>query len=78
MMRAAMKWCSNIPLAVMLAKEGVAKSIKALNHEGHEGHKGKEKLFFALFVSFVVPFFSEPFATASKAGVDLVVAVGHP
>ena len=26
--------------------EGVAKSIKALNHEEHEGHKGKEKLFF--------------------------------
>ena len=43
--------------------EGVAKSLKALNHEGHEGHKGKEKLFFVLFVSFVVPFFSEPFAT---------------
>ena len=45
--------------------EGVAKGIKALNHEGHEGHKGKEKLFFVLFVSFVVPFFSEPFATPS-------------
>ena len=27
----------------------------------------KEKLFFVLFVSFVVPFFSEPFATPSKA-----------
>ena len=45
--------------------EGVAKSIKALNHEGHEGHKGKEKLFFVPFVLFVVPFFSEPFATPS-------------
>ena len=30
--------------------EVVAKSIKALNHEGHEEHKGKEKLFFVLFV----------------------------
>ena len=38
--------------------ESVAKSIKALNHEDHEG---KEKLFF------VVPFFSEAFATPSKA-----------
>ena len=45
--------------------EAVAKSIKALNHEGHEGHKGKEKLFFVLFVSFVVPFFSESFAMPS-------------
>ena len=44
-------------------KEGVAKSLKALNHEGHEGHKGKEKLFFVLFV---VPFFSGLFATPSK------------
>ena len=26
------------PLTVILAKEGVAKSLKALNHEGHEGH----------------------------------------
>ena len=34
--------------------EVVAKSIKASNHEGHEEHKGKEKLFFVLFVSFVV------------------------
>ena len=34
--------------------EDVAKSIKASNHEGHEEHKGKEKLFFVLFVSFVV------------------------
>ena len=49
-------------------KEGVAKSIKALNHEGHEGHKGKEKLFFVLLVSFVVPFFSEPFVTPLKQG----------
>ena len=47
--------------------EAVAKSIKALNHEEHEGHKGKEKLFFVLFVFFVVPFFSEPFATPSLA-----------
>ena len=56
------------PLSVIPAKKGVdckmaptfevvAKNIKALNHEGHEGHKGKEKLFFVLFVSFVVPFF---------------------
>ena len=51
---------------IILAKEGVAKSIKALNHEEHEGHKGKEKLFLVLFV---VPFFSEPFATLSKEGV---------
>ena len=44
-----------------LAFEVVAKSIKALNHEGHEEHK--EELFFSfvLFVSFVVPFFSGPF-----------------
>ena len=48
--------------------EVVAKSIKASNHEGHEEHKGKEKLFFVLFVSFVVPFFSGPFATPSKTG----------
>ncbi len=48
--------------------EGVAKGIKALNHEEHEGHKGKEKLFFVLFVFFVVPFFSEPFAMASFEG----------
>ena len=57
------------PLSVIPAKKGidckmahtfevVAKNIKALNHQGHEGHKGKEKLFFVLFVSFVVPFFS--------------------
>ena len=46
--------------------EIVAKGIKALNHEGH---KGKEKLFFVLFVSFVAPFFSEPFATLSMSGV---------
>ena len=58
---------------VIPAKEGVAKSIKALNHEGHEGHKGKEKLFFVLFVSFVVPFFSEPFATPVFAHVMVVV-----
>ena len=44
------------------SKEGGAKSIKALNHKGQ---KGKEKLYFVLFVSFVVPFFSEPFATIS-------------
>ena len=49
--------------------EVVAKSKKALNHEGHEGHKGKEKLFFVLFVSFVVPFFSEPFATTSMEDI---------
>ena len=46
-----------------LLRWGVAKSIKALNHEVHEGHKGKEKLFLVLFVFFVVPFFSETFAT---------------
>ena len=45
------------------AKEIVAKSIKASNHEGHEEHKGKEKLF---FVSFVAPFFSGLFVTPSK------------
>ena len=44
--------------------EVVTKSLKALNHEGHKEHKGKEKLFFVRFVSFVVPFFSEPFVTA--------------
>ncbi len=38
-------------------KEVVAKSIKALNHEEHEGLEGKEKLFFVLFVFFVVPLF---------------------
>ena len=47
-------------------------SQKASNHEGHEGHKGKEKLFFVLFVSFVVPFFSEPFATPSCEWVKLL------
>ena len=52
--------------------EGVAKSIKALNHEEHEGHKGKEKLFFVLFVFFVVPFFSELFATPSIARMTMV------
>ena len=51
-------------LSVIPVKEVVAKSIKALNHEEHEGHKGKEKLFFVLFV---VPFFSELFATTSLA-----------
>ena len=45
----------------MLRDKLVAKNIKALNHEEHEGHQGKEKLFFVLFL---VPFFSEPFATA--------------
>ena len=50
-----------------LAFEVVAKSIKALNHEGHEEHK--EELFFSfvLFVSFVVPFFSGPFTTPAFA-----------
>ncbi len=48
----------------MLRDKLVAKSIKALNHEEYEGHQGKEKLFFMLFV---VPFFSEPFATSSFA-----------
>ena len=43
----------------MACAESVAKSIKALNHKAH---KGKEKLFFVLFVRFVVPFFSGPFA----------------
>ena len=55
------------------ALEGVAKSIKALNHEEHEGHKGKEKLFFVLFVSFVVYFFSGPFATTSFAQMTVMV-----
>ena len=41
--------------------QGCRKRHKALNHEEH---KGKEKLF---FVHFVVPFFSEPFATPSFA-----------
>ena len=50
------------------AEKGVAKSLKALNHEEHEGHEGKEKIFLVLFVSFVVPFFSEPFAPPSEAG----------
>ena len=56
--------------AATAAKEVVAKSIKALNHEEHEGHKGKEKLFFVLFVLFVVPFFSGPFNTRPVAGID--------
>ena len=56
-------WCGKwIP-----AMEVVAKNTKALNHEEHEGHKGKEKLFVVLLVSFVVPFFSGLFATASIA-----------
>ena len=50
----------------------VAKSLKALNHEGHEG---KEKLFFVLFVSFVVPFFSEPFATPSCLGKSRLACI---
>ena len=58
---------------VILTKEGVAKSIKALNHEEHEGHEGKEKLF---FVFLVVPFFSEPFATASKESDALLSRAG--
>ena len=49
--------------------QGCHKKHKALNHEEHEGHKGKEKLF---FVFFVVPFFSEPFATPSFAGVTMI------
>ena len=61
---------------VILTKEGVAKSIKALNHEEHEGHEGKEKLFFVFFVFFVVPFFSEPFATASKESDALLSRAG--
>ena len=40
-----------------------------MNHEEHEGHQGKEKRFFVLFVFFVVPFFSETFATPSFEGV---------
>ena len=48
--------------SVILTKAGVAKSLKALNHEGHEGHQGKEKLFFVLFV---VTFFSGSFASPS-------------
>ena len=57
----------NPPREWIPAFEGVAKSIKALNHKAHKEHKGKEKLFFVLFVLFVVPFFSEPFATPSFA-----------
>ena len=40
-----------------------------LNHKAHKEHKGKEKLFFVLFVCFVVPFFSGPIATPSIAGM---------
>ena len=47
--------------------EAVAKSLKALNHEGH---KGKEKLFFVLFVSFVVPLF-RAFCDALLSGLSL-------
>ena len=61
---------------VILTKEGVAKSIKALNHEEHEGHEGEEKLFFVFFVFFVVPFFSESFATASKESDALLSRAG--
>ena len=50
-------------------QKGVAKSIKALNHEEHEGHEGKEKLF---LVFFVVPFFSRPFATTSQMGARAI------
>ena len=57
---------------VISAKEGVAKSIKALNHRGTKATK--EKLFFVLFVPFVVPFFSGPFATTSFAGMTAVWA----
>ena len=57
----------NWTLSIFPVAKGVAKGIKALNHEGHEGHKGKEKLFFVIFVSFVVPFFSGSFATPSFA-----------
>ena len=65
-------------LRIISAKEVVAKSIKALNHEGHEEHKGKEKLFFVFFVSFVVPFFSEPFATPSfEAVAKSIKALNH-
>ena len=53
------KW-THVDLLQHSLVEGVAKSIKALNHEGH---KGTEKLFFVLFMSFVVLFFSGPFAT---------------
>ena len=53
---------------VIPAKEGVAKSIKALNHRGTKATK--EKLFFVLFV---VPFFSGPFATPSFVGMTVVV-----
>ena len=56
-------------LRIIPAKKIVAKSIKALNHREHREHKGKEKLFFVLFVFSVVPFFSEPFATPSIAGM---------
>ena len=52
--------------------QGCHKKHKALNHEEHEVHKGKEKLFFVLFVFFVVRFFSEPFATPSFAGVTMI------
>ena len=43
---------------IIPAKEGGAKSLKALNHERHEGHKGKEKLFFVFFVSLWFPSFT--------------------
>ena len=59
-------WFRASKLPATVSKEVVAKGTKALNHEGH---KGKEKLFFVLFVSFVVPFFSEPFATPSKEAI---------
>ena len=57
---------STFPAVVILAKEPVTKSIKALNHEGH---KGKEKLFCVLYV---VSFFSGPFATAVEDGDPLL------
>ena len=53
-------------------KSPVCRDLKALNHEGHEGHKGKEKL---LFVLFVVPFFSEPFATPSNQSFYFTIVV---
>ena len=55
--------------------EGVAKSVKALNHKEHKGHKGKEKLFFVLFVRFVVPFFSGPNIATTSVTVKTMIIV---
>ena len=62
----------HVKLIETVYQEGVAKSIKALNHRGTKATKGK--LFFVLFVPFVVHFFSGPFATTSFAGMTAVCA----